>query len=156
MPILPHPAWATTCGKHAPQCGQVFLTISARSGVGLPRNIRAPPVWGGGPGGVRAAPGGAPLLAPSPACLFKRIKIKRHKARAAPRRAVPPVPPPRCGARPFPAVCCHLPSAAAGGGSRGAPRSGETLPRLPSPLPGRAAVPGTAAPPAPLSDALRP
>lgn len=91
-------------------------------------------------GGVRYVPGWAPLPASCPACLFKKIRKSRGEARHPPQRR----PVPRCrraaGLGPFPAVCCHLPSAAAAGGSRGAPAAGVpggTLPWLPSRVPGR-------------------
>lgn len=64
------------------------------------------------------------LPSPSSLCLF----IEGSKPQSGVQRGQPPSrrrPPGAVaapGARPFPAVCCHLPSAAAGGGSRGAPR----------------------------------
>lgn len=72
---------------------------------------------------VSATPGRAPFLASFPALLLKNIISSGIQRGQPPPRRPPVPPPPRRGARPFPAVCCHLPSAAAGGGSRGASRS---------------------------------
>lgn len=128
-PILPYVSWTNhlwnprTSVRTGPF--NYFSPISSGITEKSPRTPEGFCAGGGGDAGccVRARPGQTPFL-PFSFWLFIESSTPQSgvQGELPPSRRRPPGAAAAPGARPFPAVCCHLPSAAAGGGSRGAPR----------------------------------